>query len=68
LVSEQNQNQAETKAAQLERIVKSRAENGRIGCRAALETANELGVSPDVVGKTLNKLGIKVAHCQLGCF
>ncbi len=65
MVSEQNQ---EAKSTQLERILESRAENGRIDCRAAFEAANELGVSLDVVGKTLNKLEIKVTHCQLGCF
>jgi hypothetical protein len=64
-VSKQNQ---EVEAAQLERVLRSRAENGRIDCRAAFEAANELGVSLDVVGKTLNKLEIKVTHCQLGCF
>jgi len=68
LVSGQNQNQEEPEAAQLERTLKSRAENGRIDCRAAFDAANELGVSLDVVGETLNKLGIKIAHCQLGCF
>jgi hypothetical protein len=68
LVSGQNQNQEEAEAAQLGRILESRAENGRIDCRDAFEAANELDVSLDVVGKTLNKLGIKVAHCQLGCF
>ncbi len=68
MVSGQNQNQEEPEAAQLERTLKSRAENGRIDCRAAFDAANELGVSLDVVGETLNKLGIKIAHCQLGCF
>ena len=68
MVSGQNQNQQQHVAAQLERTLKSRAENGRIDCRAAFEVANELGVPLDVVGKTLNKLGIKVTHCQLGCF
>jgi hypothetical protein len=68
LVNGQNQNQKELEEAQLERTLKSRAENGRIDCRVAFEVANELGVPPDVVGKTINKLGIKLANCQLGCF
>lgn len=68
MVNGQNQNQKEPEEAQLERTLKSRAENGRIDCRVAFEVANELGVPLDVVGKTINKLGIKLAHCQLGCF
>jgi len=52
----------------LERALRSRAEDNRIGCRVALDTAAEFGVSASVVGKILNKLEIKIARCQLGCF
>ena len=52
----------------LERALTSRTEDGRIGCEAALETAAEFEVAPSVVGKILNRLDIKIARCQLGCF
>jgi hypothetical protein len=54
-----------------ERIVKelkARAEDGRIPCGVALKLAEELGVSPQEVGRAANELKIKVVNCSLGCF
>jgi hypothetical protein len=54
-----------------QRIVKelrARAEDGRIPCGVALKLAEELGVSPQEVGRAANELKIKVMNCSLGCF
>jgi hypothetical protein len=56
------------KLEQLKAVLKSRAEDNRITCKIALETATQFDVSPAVVGKTLNQLKIKLTRCQLGCF
>jgi hypothetical protein len=40
----------------------------RLSCAEALRIARDLDLSPSVVGRTCDELGIKVMHCQLGCF
>jgi hypothetical protein len=40
----------------------------RLSCAEALQIAHDLDLSPAVVGHTCDELGIKVMHCQLGCF
>jgi len=42
--------------------------DGKIPCRAALAIARELDVSPKDVGGMLDRLGIRIVSCQLGCF
>jgi len=41
---------------------------GRLRCARALAIARRLGVSPGLVGDAANRLGIRIADCQLGCF
>lgn len=41
---------------------------GRIHCASALAIAKSLGVPASEVGKTANKLNIRISKCQLGCF
>ncbi len=67
-MSEQNDMCPDEDFEMLERALRSRAKDNRIDCRIALDTAAEFGVSPSIVGKVLNRLEIKIAHCQLGCF
>jgi LAO/AO transport system kinase len=50
-----------------QRLHKASREN-RIPCFSALAIAKSLGVPPGEVGKTANKLNIKISKCQLGCF
>jgi len=50
-----------------ERLKKAAKEN-RILCSSALAIAKSLGVPPGEVGKTANRLKIKISKCQLGCF
>ncbi len=55
-------------SVEIEEKVKSSLVGGKLPCAVALEIARELKVSPLEVGKTVNKLSIKICNCQLGCF
>lgn len=44
------------------------AENKKLPCMKALALAKRLKVKPIELGKAVNKLGIKITDCQLGCF
>jgi len=48
--------------------VRQAAVDGRMNCACALDLAGRLGVPPAVVGRVCDRLGIKIAFCQLGCF
>lgn len=48
--------------------VKEAAEDNRIACGAAQKIAHDLGVPIPLVGRALDRLGIKITKCQLGCF
>jgi LAO/AO transport system kinase len=50
-----------------QRLHKASKEN-RIHCSSALAIAKSLGVPAGEVGKTANKLKIRISKCQLGCF
>ena len=41
---------------------------GRVPCATALEIAKSLGIPADDVGKTANKLNIRINKCLLDCF
>ena len=53
---------------ELEEKVTSSLVDGRLPCAVAFKIAKELKVSPREVGETADKLGIRIARCQLGCF
>jgi len=53
---------------ELEEKIKSSLVEGKLPCPVALRIAEELKVSPREVGKAADELGIKICHCQLGCF
>jgi molybdate transport system regulatory protein len=40
----------------------------RLPCAEAFKVARDLEVPVNEVGKACNELGIKIVHCQLGCF
>ena len=42
--------------------------NGKLPCAVAFQIAKKLRVSPKQVGDAANRLSIKIASCQLGCF
>ncbi len=57
-----------TQQEELEQRLRTAARENRIQCAAALAIAKALGVTPAEVGKTANKLKIRISKCQLGCF
>jgi hypothetical protein len=64
----QDKRKSDDTIEQLERILKSEAQDNRISCSTALDAARQAGVSPATVGALLDKLGIRITRCQLGCF
>jgi LAO/AO transport system kinase len=52
----------------IERLLRDRAENGRISCAKARALAGELGVSFGEVGAAADAIGIRITNCELGCF
>lgn len=52
----------------LTEVKKAASDDGKISCPKARRLAKELGVSPKLVGKACDELGIKIKDCELGCF
>ena len=52
----------------LEEEIKASLVNGKLPCAIAFKIAKDLKVAPKDVGDMANKLSIKIAGCQLGCF
>jgi hypothetical protein len=52
----------------LERRLHNATRENRILCSSALAIAKSLGIPPGEVGRTANKLNIRISKCQLGCF
>jgi len=52
----------------IEEEVKASLVDGRLPCAVAFKISKKLEVSPRKVGDTANKLNVKIASCQLGCF
>jgi len=48
--------------------VREKVTEGTLRCAAAFRIAEELGVSPMVVGKMANELNVHLSRCQLGLF
>jgi len=46
----------------------SRGAEKRLPCAEAFKVARDLEVPIAEVGRACNELGIKIVHCQLGCF
>lgn len=54
--------------AELESAVKAAVRDGTVACPTAWKIAKDAGISRLDVGVMIDKLGIRVADCQLGCF
>ena len=54
--------------SRLEEELRASLVNGKLPCAVAFKIARKLKVTPRQVGDTANKLNIKIASCQLGCF
>jgi len=48
--------------------IREAAKEGKITCSLAMKIAAENQISNKEMGELLNRLKIKIAHCQLGCF
>jgi len=53
---------------EIEEEIKKKAVKGRLSCSAARKIAEEAGVAYKIVGNAADRLKIKIANCQLGCF
>lgn len=54
--------------AQVKSAVQDRATGDKLRCAAAFRIAEELGVSPAMVGKAADDLDVRLERCQLGLF
>ena len=52
----------------LEETIKASLVNGKLPCPVAFKISSDLDVSTKAIGEMANKLEIKIANCQLGCF
>ena len=52
----------------IETRLKAATVKGKLPCAAAFQLAKEFNVTPKQVGDMANKLNIRIATCQLGCF
>jgi len=53
----------------LVQVLKTRAgEEKRLPCHEAFKVARDLEMPVAEVSRVCNELGIKIVHCQLGCF
>jgi len=52
----------------LEDEIRASLVNGKLPCGVAFKIAKRHGLAPKQVGDAANKLNIKIAACQLGCF
>ena len=52
----------------LETALAAAAVGGRIGCATVFRVAAEQGVPAAEAGRSVQRLGIKITGCQLGCF
>jgi hypothetical protein len=48
--------------------IREAAKDGKIACAMAMKIAAENKISNKQMGELLNRLKIKIAQCQLGCF
>jgi hypothetical protein len=48
--------------------IKKLAKEGKIPCAVAMKIAADHKISNKQMGDLLNRLKIKIAQCQLGCF
>ena len=52
----------------LEHALAAEARDGRIGCATVFRVAAAQGVPAVEAGRAVQRLGIKITGCQLGCF
>ncbi|MBI4285735.1 MAG: hypothetical protein HY670_07530 [Chloroflexi bacterium] len=55
-------------ARMVEDEIKASLVEGKLPCAVAFKIAKKCKVAPRDVGNAANRLRVKVANCQLGCF
>lgn len=55
-------------AGALDSVLLAEAPGGRIACAAVFRVAAAQGVPVAAVGRAVQRLGLKITGCQLGCF
>ncbi|MFW6011797.1 MAG: hypothetical protein ACOC8R_01810 [Desulfosalsimonas sp.] len=58
----------ENNDSRIRKRMKERAEGGQLPCAVAFALAEELGVSPGVIGEYADRMDIRLVKCQLGLF
>lgn len=53
---------------ELAEALRSRLQEGRLPCAAAWAVARQFGLSKLEAASAAEALGIRISHCQLGCF
>ena len=53
---------------ELEASLHKASQEGHVPCASALAIAKSLGIPAADVGKTVDKLNIRIKKCLLGCF
>ena len=53
---------------ELEAFLHKASQEDHVPCATALAIAESLGIPASEVGKTANKLNIRIKKCLLGCF
>ncbi len=53
---------------ELEERIRAHLVKGKLPCAVAFKIAAELNVPVRSVGDACNRLDIRIANCQLGCF
>jgi len=61
-------NKEQENREQIIALIKEQAHDNRITCALARRVAEEMRVSPAVIGELCNELKIKICACELGCF
>lgn len=54
--------------ARVAAAITSRLEDGRLPCAAAWDAADQIGVLPIAVGRTADRMQVRLSACQLGLF
>lgn len=67
-VKENPANLSREQISELENTVKESLKEGYLSCPVAWKIAANAGVPKIAVGEIADRLGIRVANCQLGCF
>ena len=53
---------------EVRRAIHSQAIDEKVSCRAMLELASAIDMSPKEIGELCNEMKIRISNCQLGCF